>query len=198
MDMDEAWTLMRDTTRVVRERKNFLYTFGTTKLPYVCLTADDKEERTIHVRSGTVQTMRPQIAVPGLERHEWDGFFESLSTGAEGASGGEGEEDGEGARRWSVWLARRVAMPSGKYVNEQAPPRTERGPMEAALEREGHRMDDGGDIKTALIATDARVWPLAVLAYVAGQVARSAPSNIQEHFERRRGGGAGTPWNPFA
>ena len=183
MDMDDAWRLARESTRLARQRKNLLYTFGATKLPYLCLASDRRTNGMVLVRQGAVSAHRPQIALPGDEFHHFEGF---------GPHPGEDGPDlpgwpGNGEGLW-VRIARRIALPGAKYVHESESGRSEPGPLDVALERAVERLDREGDIRTAVLATDARVWRLGVLLYAASQMARSAESNIREHLEHRIAG----------
>lgn len=177
MDMEAAWALTRDVTKLVRQRKNLLYTFGATRLPYLCLVPDPGRDDEVRVHAGTVAAEPPRITVPGLgDDFDFEGFAE------EAARAG----DDDGARALPVWLARRIEMPTGKYVNRDGETRTERGPLEEAVERVERRLDEANDIRTAVLTSDVRVWRLSVLLYIASQVSRSAPANIMEHWEHRR------------
>ena len=77
-------------------------------------------------------------------------------------------------------------MPPSKYVNKAGAESTEPGPLSEAIERAVNRLDGDNDVRTAVISAPEKVWGLSVLLYVGSQVARSAPSNVQEHFERLR------------
>ena len=171
MEMEEALKLAQADTQFIRVRKNLLYTFGTTRLPYICLSQSLARPDDIIVRRGEVMADKPQIAVPGL-----DFSFEGFS----GA-----DEDLE-ADTLAILLARRISMPPSKYVNKAGGEVMETGPIAAAIDRALNRLDSDNDIRTAVISAPEKVWGLSVLLYIGSQVARSAPSNVHEHFERLR------------
>lgn len=179
MDHEQAWALTREVTRLTRQRKHLLYTFGDTKLPYRCLVPDGDRVR---VHAGAVTVQRPKIAMPGLDDvHDFEGFVPDGPDGADPAN----PSLPDGARMIPVWIARRISLPGGKYVNDDESAHVEDGPLAAALERAERRLDDEHDIRTAVLASDRRVWRLSVLLYVAGMIERSAASNVMEHLEHR-------------
>jgi len=166
----EAMEYASRSTRVVRVRRNLLYTFGSTRLPYLCLSDSPRDTNEIVVRRGEVTADRPKIAIPG-EPLQFEGFSLDGSEGDEAAS---------------FILARRIEMPPAKYVNKSERTTTETGPLDAAMERAVNRLDQTNDIRTAVIAAPDQVWTLSILLYVGSQVMRSAPANINEHLERLR------------
>lgn len=168
MDMSEAFELAKSGTEVLRARKNLLFTFGPTKLPYLCLS--EREGGDIAIRSGEITADRPAIAVPG-EDWKFEGFdMEGL------------DKDG----MMPVFIARGVHMPPLAYTNSSGGERFERGELRAAIDRELERLEGAGDIRTGVIRAPEAVWKLSLLLYVGSQIARSAHSNVAEHFERLR------------
>lgn len=166
MDFNEAIELARSDTKIVKSRKNLLFTFGPTKLPYVCLA--DSKDGCIYMHDGEVTTDKPHIAIPG-EEMGFEGFD------MEGV-----EKDG----MVPVLIARGVRMPPAKYVNKNEEKRIFRGTIKDAIDSELERLDKNDDIRTAVISAPETVWKLSVLLYVGTQVARSAESNVNEHLER--------------
>ncbi len=168
MDLHEALEYARRATHIVRERKNPLFTFGATRLPYVCLSESQRKRGRVVVRRGEVAAERPLIALPG-QPFSFEGF--------------EFEED-EQEILTRVLLARRIEMPRLKYTNKAAAARIEGGPLDAAIERAVNGLDQANDSRTAVISTPERVWNLSILVYVGAQIVRSAPANVAEHLER--------------
>lgn len=171
MDLEEALKFAEANTRFIKVRKNLLYTFGTTRLPYVCLSESGGDSRLITIRKGEVMADKPQIAIPN-ESFSFEGF-DGLNE--------DREEEG-----LAVVLARRISMPPSKYVNKAEAEAREPGPMSEAIQRAVNRLEDDNDVRTAVIAAPETIWGLSILLYVGSQVARSAPSNVQEHFEHLR------------
>lgn len=171
MEMEEAFRMAQADTQFIRVRKNLLYTFGATRLPYICLSQSLNRSDDVVVRRGEVMAERPQIAVPGMD-FSFEGF---------GGADMSGEGDGV-----AVMLARRILMPPSKYVNKPGQEITEPGPLSEAIQRAVNRLENDNDVRTAVISAPERVWGLSILLYIGSQVTRSAPSNVQEHFERLR------------
>ncbi len=168
MDMEEAFKMAQEDTTFVKVRKNLLYTFGATRLPYVCLSQAPDNADFVMVRSGEVMADKPHIALPG-EMFSFEGFKDF------------------GRDEPFVSLARRISMPPSKYVNKQdGAPARETGPLSEAIQRVVNKLENDNDVRTAVISAPDQVWGLSVLLYVGSQVARSAQSNVQEHFEHMR------------
>lgn len=177
MRFHEALKLAREETRVVRERRHLLYTFGATRLPYVCVTAGEGQ---VLLHDGEVTAEKPNIVFPGRD-FRLEGFA------PDGDFTGEGEG---GAEAMPVFIAREIRMPVGDYANRERPPRTAPGTVEDALARELARLDAAHDIRTGVIRAPESVWRLGVLFYVGAQIVRSAGANVAERAERLRLGGS--------
>jgi hypothetical protein len=169
MEMEDAFRLAQSDTRFIKVRKNLLYTFGITRLPYICLSQSSGNADFIVIRRGEVTADKPQIALPG-ENFSFDGF--------EGA--------GLGGETMAVVLARHISLPPSKYINKRGATVHEHGPISEAINRIVNRLENDNDVRTAVITAPDQVWNLSVLLYAGSQVARSAPANVQEHFEHMR------------
>jgi hypothetical protein len=154
-------------TEVLRSRKNLLYTFGSTRLPYVFLAESAVNEGDVVLRRGEVTVDRPRIIAPA-NPVEFEGF---------------GFEDGEEEGMIPVLLNRWIKFPAARYQNSSAALEVAGGPLEAATERVINELDRGNDIRTGVIQGPESVWGFSVLGYVGQMVARSAPGNIGEYFE---------------
>lgn len=172
MELDDAFRMAESNTAFVKVRKNLLYTFGSTRLPYICISQLRGDGDFVMVRSGEVLADKPQIALPG-EMFAFEGFEEFWEEFA----------DGEPV----VSLARRISMPPSKYVNKpEGKPSREAGPLDEVVGRIVNRLENDNDVRTGVITGPEEVWGLSVLLYVGSQVARSAQSNVQEHMEHMR------------
>lgn len=172
MELDEAFKRAETDTKFVKVRKNLLYTFGGTRLPYICISQMTGDGDFVMVRSGEVLAEKPQIALPG-EMFAFEGFEDFWEEFA----------DGEPV----VSLARRISMPPSKYINKsEGAPKRETGPMSAVVDRVVNRLENDNDVRTGVITGPEEVWGLSIFLYVANQVARSAQSNVQEHMEHMR------------
>jgi hypothetical protein len=167
MDFNEAIAFASQRTNIIRARKNPLYTFGATRLPYVCLSDSARNTGDVVLRRGEVTASRPSISVPG-QAAEFEGF------------------DFGGDKAFPVFLARQIEMPIAKYINKSEGATDERGPLEASIEKVVNQLDRDNDIRTAVLVAPDNVWTLSVLLYIGSQVVRSAPANIAEALERMK------------
>ncbi len=171
MDFEDALKLAQEDTKFIKVRKNLLYTFGSTRLPYICLSTAPDNPDFVMVRAGEILADKPAIALPG-EFFAFEGFEELAEKMASMES--------------VVALARRISMPPSKYVNKIENAIREGGPLSEAIQRVVNRLENDNDVRTGVISAPDQVWGLSVLLYVGSQVARSAPSNVQEHLEHLR------------
>lgn len=172
MELDDAFKQAEKNTKFVRVRKNLLYTFGSTRLPYICISQLTGDGDYVMIRTGEILADKPQIALPG-EMFAFEGFEDFWDEFA----------DGEPV----VSLARRISMPPSKYINKtEGVPERESGPMAKVVDKVMNRLENDNDVRTGVITAPEEVWGLSVLLYVGSQVARSAQSNVQEHFEHMR------------
>ena len=170
MEMEEAFKLAQEDTCFVKVRKNLLYTFGATRLPYICISRDIENAEQVMVRTGEVLADKPQIALPG-EMFSFEGFEKLMEMFQDEPM---------------VALARRVSMPPSKYVNKADAPDKRTGTVADVVQRVMNELENDNDVRTGVITAPEQVWPISVLLYVGSQVARSAQSNVQEHFEHLR------------
>ncbi len=171
MELDDAFRLAQEDTKFVKVRKNLLYTFGATRLPYICISKAEDTEGFVMVRSGEILADKPQIALPG-EMFSFEGFedfWENMN-----------HDDPV------VALARRISMPPSKYVNTAGSQERQPGSVDEAIQQVMNRLENDNDVRTGVIEAPEQVWGLSVLLYVGSQVARSAQSNVQEHLEHMR------------
>lgn len=168
MDMEQAFEYASENTTLYRQRKNPLYTFGVTRLPYICLCDSLEEDGMVVVNRGEISAGPPRIALPG-QPFRFEGF-----------------DDFEEEDLARILIARRVEMPPAEYVHRPEAAQSERGPLEAAVERTTEMLDDANDSRTALLSAPLKVWSLAVLMYVGNQIVRSTPSNLAQHLEHQR------------
>lgn len=171
MEMEEAFKLAESDTKFIKVRKNLLYTFGATHLPYVCLSQAGDNQDFIMVRRGEVTADKPQIALPG-EHLSIEGFGDA----AQELPSGE----------MAVVLARHISLPPSKYTNRQGATVREHGSLSDAISRVLTRLEKDNDVRTGVISAPDQVWGLSVLLYAGSQVARSAPANVHEHLERMK------------
>jgi hypothetical protein len=158
---------------VVRTRRNTLFTFGATRLPYVFLGDAAVNEGDVVLRHGEVTVDPPRILAP-RDPVELEGF--------------DLEDEDEGAI--PVVLNRWVRFPPAKYQNSSSSMEISEGPLEAVTDRILRRLDDENDSRTGVIQGPSEMWGFSILGYVGQMIVRSAPENVGEFFERMGFGGA--------
>ena len=190
-EFEQALARARAETRIVRARKNLLFTFGATRLPYICLSPVEGRAQ-VRLRQGEVTSQRPTIETPdpslwSAGTFGFEGFDDASDDNAPGDAPGGGPNGGGGGGGWlPVLIGRRVELPPARYVNTPAGAGLEPGGVEEVIGRVRERLDREHDIRTGVLVTPEATWALGVLLYVGAQMTRSAPSNLAEHFERIR------------
>jgi hypothetical protein len=153
-------------TEILRTRRNLLYTFGNTRLPYVFLGQSAINEGDVVKRQGEVTVEPPKIVAPG--------------SGAEFAGFGL-EELPEGVT--PIILNRWVKFPTARYENAGGELEVVTGPLEGAIERTLEELERQNDIRTGVIRGPEDKWGFSLLGYVGQMIVRSTPGNIGEYFE---------------
>lgn len=169
MEIAEAMQYAGRETQIIRARKNLLYTFGATRLPYICLSEKKDQANTILLRKGQITADRPTIAFPGYD-FTIEGF----------------DLKPEEMETVKVILSRRVEIQPTTLTHNPESPQILAGPIESAIERIVQALDEANDIRTAVIRAPDEVWNLSLLLYAGTQILRSAPSNISEHLDHLR------------
>ena len=163
----EAFLEAQKRTQVIRARRNALFTFGVTRMPYIFLGDSVVNEGDVVLRRGEVTVAPPRIIAP-RDGAEFEGF----------------ELGDEGEMAIPVLINRWVKFPPAKYQNSGGAMEVVDGPLEGAVERELNRLDQKSDSRTGILHGPAETWGFSVLGYVGQMIVRSAPSNIGEYFER--------------
>ncbi len=148
MEMEEAFKLAQADTKFIKVRKNLLYTFGATRLPYICLSQSSDNAAMVTVRTGEVTADKPQIALPG-EMFSLEGF--------------DHDDSGDESEGLSVLLARRISMPPSKYVNRADSTVKENGTLADAIHRYMNRLENENDVRTGIISAGAGLGPVHII-----------------------------------
>lgn len=167
-DLIRTFLETQEQTHFVKERRNVLYTFGHTRLPYIFLGDSAVNQGDVVMRCGEVTVEPPSIITPGP-----DVAFEGF------------EFEGEAADLLPVLLNRWVRFPAARYQNSAGVLEVVDGPLEAASDRVLESLDSESDIRTGVIQGPEATWGFSIIGYVGRMIVRSAPSNIGEYFERR-------------
>ncbi len=158
------------STRIHRSRKNYLFTFGNTKLPYRIVAESSINEKSSIIRSGEVIVDKPQILFTS-DPTSFDGFV---------AEGNHADLD---SIKYAL-LSRGINFPQMNYKNNTDSLEVVSELPNVIIDRFMNQFEDQNDSKTALIQCREDLWNLALLHYVLGEVIRSSSSNMQEYLER--------------
>jgi len=172
-NFDQLFLRATEQTRLLRTRKNDLYTFGSTRLPYVFPAPSAINAGDTIVRRGEIQTERPAIVLGGNEQSRFKGF----------------EEDGhEGLQ---VLFMRAFRMPNLSVQNQAMRLEVISRELEAIGEDFMNDLDRENDSRTAVIQGPEDLWGLSLLIYAGEMTRRSAPGNLKDLMERGPQGGQG-------
>lgn len=157
-------------TKILRSRKNHLFTFGNTILPYIILANSSINLGNCIIRTGEVVVEKPQILVAN-DLTSFEGFESE-------------KNDKELDQVRFALMSRGILLPQMNYKNSTQRLNVISDKLEVAVEREMNRLEDANDSRTGVIQCNEDTWNLALLHYVLTQIARSSSSNMQEYFER--------------
>ena len=154
----------RKETKILRMRKNDLFTFGATRLPYVFLADSQANAGDVVVRRGEVTVDRAKILTLS-DMPQFEGF--ELEEGTV-----------------PLLMSRGVHLPAMKYENRDKTLAVEGGPMERAVEKVVNLLDRESNTRTGVFIGPDDLWALCLVHYVGLMIVRSAPSNLGEFIER--------------
>lgn len=175
MEQNDLFDQAIKDTILHRKRKTNLYTFGTTRLPYIFLANSSINEHDVVVRAGEIHADKPQIIMPGSTHSHFEGFDEMCN-----------EMGIESEQMQMILMARRVRFPQMNYRNNQNRMDVIEGPLERVLEAETKKLDNGEDTRTALISGPEATSALSIMIYVSKMIEASSQGNIDELMERNR------------
>ena len=175
MNQRELFDQAIKETHIHRRRKSNLYTFGTTRLPYIFAANSTVNSNDVVVRAGEIQAAKPQIIMPGAMGAKFEGFDEMC------------EKMGIDTKDMQmVLMARQISFPNMNYTNSQSRMEVVEGPLERVIEVELKKLDNLEDTRTALITGPEATSPLSIMVYVSEMVQSSSQGNIDELIERNR------------
>ena len=158
------------TTKVLRARKNFLFTFGNTRLPYVILASSVINTGSTVIRTGEVVVEKPQIIITN-DAAVFEGFDIDRSA-----------IDLDQVK--IALMSRGISFPQMNYKNSTQNLEVVNDKLEVIIERQMNEFEDSNDSRVGLIQCREDTWNLSLLHYVLTQVIRSSSSNMQEYLER--------------
>mgnify|MGYP000855399806 CR=1 FL=1 len=157
-------------TRILRARKNFLFTFGNTRLPYVLVANSLINSGNCVIRKGEVVVDKPQIIISN-DSAIFEGFDIDQSL-----------IDLDQVK--FALMSRGFSFPQLNYKNSTQNLEVVSDKLETIIERQMNEFEDANDSRVGLIACQEETWNLSLLHYVLTQVIRSSTSNMQEYLER--------------
>ncbi|MFH1707063.1 MAG: hypothetical protein ABIF71_03995 [Planctomycetota bacterium] len=174
MNPHEMFKASLETTTIVKRRRTSLYTFGVTRLPYVFVSRSEIDPRDTVVREGRVMVEKPHILIPG-----YNPLFEGFDL--------EGETPLSGEDIKYILMARRIQLPSLRYINADARLAVEQVSLDVKVGDVCNRLEGRNDTQTGVIRGEDRFFPFPLLMYVAEMIQRSAGDNLTEFLERQGG-----------
>lgn len=158
------------STRILRARKNYLFTFGNTRLPYVMIANSLINSGSSVIRTGEVVVDKPQIIISN-DAAAFEGFeIENSSVDLDQVK--------------FALMSRGFSFPQMNYKNSTQFLEVVNDKPEVVIERQMNQYEDANDSRVGLIACQEDTWNLSLLHYVLTQVIRSSTSNMQEYLER--------------
>lgn len=168
-DFEQRFLRAQEGTSLHRTRQNDLYTFGSTRLPYVFLGSSAINAGDTVIRRGEIRTEKPTLFLGGNPQSEFEGF----------------EEEGDDPS--TPMLFARAFQMSGLNVHNdgmtlEVVEREVRSVVDGTLEE----MDRQGDRRTAVVEGPEDLWALSLLIYAGEMTQRSAPGNVKDLLERNQ------------
>ncbi|PCJ62052.1 MAG: hypothetical protein COA79_05030 [Planctomycetota bacterium] len=159
------------STHIIRERKNDLFTFGNTKLPYTLVADSAINKGSSIVRTGEVVVEKPQIVIANGDNSVFEGF--------------DLEDDSIDLNQVRFALmSRGISFPQMNYKNSTNHLEVLNDKSKVIIDRMMNDFEDENDSRSALIQCREDLWGLSLFHYVLGQVIKSSSSNIKEYMER--------------
>lgn len=158
------------TTKILRARKNYLFTFGNTRLPYVIIANSLINAGNSVIRTGEVVVEKPQIIISN-DSSAFEGFEIDRSS-----------VDLDQVK--FALMSRGISFPQMNYKNSTQFLEVVNDKIEVIIERQMNQFEDNNDSRVGLIQCREDSWNLSLLHYVLTQVIRSSTSNMQEYLER--------------
>jgi len=157
-------------TKILKSRKNLLFTFGNTILPYLIIADSSINKGHTVVRRGEVNVERPRIFFAGEEA-----IFEGFEFG---------KDDNDIDNIKYALMCRGISFPNLTYKNSTTSLEVLNSKSDDVIYKSLNELEDVNDIRTSVIVCDESLWNLSLLHYVFTQVIRSSSSNLKEYMER--------------
>lgn len=180
MDLEKNWEKALKYTEIIRPRIQPLSAFETTSVPYIFLSESLGGSGNCIVRKGRVLVERPSLLLPAnypqLQGFEFD-------------AGQRGEADDF----MNFLLVRGIKFPSLLYNNTTYSLSIYEGKLKDACDHYLGKMEREENTHSGLVLGKEDCWQFSVLIFTAGQVLRSAESDItrllEQYRKKEKGGG---------
>lgn len=158
-----------EETNIIRARRNNLFTFGTTVLPYIFTAESSINKGDTLVRKGSISTDKPSIIMPEQGASSFEGF----------------ESTREDERGLNLLFGRAFQVPAMSYKNAHSSLDIVAKPLSQVTDDIFEDMEKSGDSRSALLSGPEDLWHISLLLYAAEMTHRSAGANIREMLERK-------------
>lgn len=167
--LDDHFRRAQKDTVIHRERESTLFTFGSTKLPYVFMAESAINKDDTILRLGEINTDKPMI-LTGENLPNISGFGDEY----------EGQEE-----QMRIVLGRGFNFPGLNYRHEGSQLEVVSKSFERVLDEYQNNFEKERNNRTALISGPEDCWALSILIYAAAMTHKSAESNFKDIMERR-------------
>lgn len=173
MDLEKSWEKALRHTEIVRPRIQPLSTFEATEIPYILLSESLRDSGGTVVRKGNVVVDRPSLLLPSnypqLEGFEFDE-----------------EKRAEADAFMSFLLVRGIRFPSLLYNHQTLALSLYDGRLSEAAEYYRKLLQNEENVRSGLVIGPEDCWQFSVLVFTAGQVLRSAETDLERLLEQYR------------
>lgn len=168
-DLEQRFKYALEHSVIHRTRKADLFTFGTTKLPYIFIAESSINPGDIIIRKGEIATEKPTIMM-GDSFPSFEGF--------------DGDYTGQ-EQEMSILFGRTFHFPNMRYQNKSATLEVVSGELQKTIDEEQHQLDAEGNYRTAVISGPEDCWAFSLIIYASEMTQRSAKGNLKDIFERQ-------------
>ncbi|MBF0198755.1 MAG: hypothetical protein HQL32_13650 [Planctomycetes bacterium] len=170
LNFDDKFKQAAEQSKIHRQRKSALFTFGATRLPYYFVAPSAINEGDTVIRKGEISTEKPAL-ITGDNLPHFSGF---------------GEDYDAHERQMSVIFGRGFHFPQLNYQNHSGSLEVVSKEEQKVLDELLQALDNEHDSLTAVVSGPEDSWALSILFYAGEMTRQSAPGNVKEMFERGR------------
>ena len=171
MDIQQAFEKALKETEIIRSRVLSLQTFSDTHVPYILLSVSAINTGDTVVRRGEVLVQKPSLIlppnIPQLEGFEMDD--ESVL---------------DTDTMINLLLVRGISLPSMKYNNQTSSLDIFEGQLDEAIKHYNDHLQVHENTTTGLLTGPQEVWPLSLMIFICGQVAKNSSVDIRKLLDQ--------------